>query len=120
MLGRRSAEQDDDRCRPARTDVGSEPGVESLTRRPQPDQSPAKTTSKRNPTPVCASTVAWTDSARRRTSVAVPCRSLTMKLACFSETTAPPERKPLSPSPSIIAPAEGPSAGLRKTLPAEG
>ena len=42
-----------------------------------------------------------------------------MKLACFSETTAPPIRVPLSPAASISRPAESPS-GLRKTLPADG
>ena len=35
---------------------------------------------------------ARTCSATRRTSAAVPLRSLTMKLACFSDTAAPPER----------------------------
>ena len=42
-----------------------------------------------------------------------------MKLACFSETTAPPIRRPLSPAASISRPAESPG-GLRKTLPADG
>ena len=54
--------------------------------------------------------------ARRRR---VPFWSLTMKLACFSETTAPPIRVPLSPAASISRPAESPG-GLRKTLPADG
>ena len=49
----------------------------------------------------------------------VPFWSLTMKLACFSETTAPPIRSPLSPAASIRRPAESPG-GLRKTLPADG
>ena len=37
-----------------------------------------------------------------------PFWSLTMKLACFSETTAPPIRRPLSPAASISRPAESP------------
>ena len=40
---------------------------------------------------------ARTCSASRRTSAAVPFWSLTMKLACFSDTTAPPIRWPLRP-----------------------
>ncbi len=55
---------------------------------------------------------------RRRTSAAVPFWSLTMKLACFSETTAPPIRRPLRPASSMRRPADSPS-GLRKTLPAD-
>ena len=57
-------------------------------------------------------------AAARR--AAVPSASLTMKLACFSLTDAPPTRMPFRPSSSMSAPADGPSAGLRKTLPAEG
>ena len=49
----------------------------------------------------------------------VPFWSLTMKLACFSDTTAPPIRVPLRPASSMSRPAESP-AGLRKTLPADG
>ena len=50
-----------------------------------------------------------------------PCRrwSLTMKLACFSLTTAPPTRVPFRPSRSMMPPAES-SVGLRNTLPADG
>ena len=52
--------------------------------------------------------------------LAVPASSLTMKFACLWLTDAPPTRRPFMPSPSISSPADGPSAGLRKTLPADG
>ena len=52
------------------------------------------------------STSARTRSARRRRSVALPFRSLTRKLACFSLTEAPPIRRPFRPAASISAPAE--------------
>ncbi len=50
-------------------------------------------------------------------SAALASRSLTMKLACRSETTAPPMRSPLSPACSIKRAAKSPS-GLRNTDPA--
>ena len=51
-----------------------------------------------------------TSSPRRRTSAAVPPWSLTMKLACFSLTDAPPMRAPLRPE-LVDEPTRGVSSG---------
>ena len=73
---------------------------------------------RRSSMPRSDRTTAWTSSASRRTSAALALPVLTMKLACFGLTMAPPTRRPLSPSSSMRRPAESPS-GLRKTLPAD-
>ena len=118
VLGRRAAEQHDDR-RSGGFAVGRL-GGRAVTARPPSRSSRRRTRPRtRSSTPSRARISARTRSARRRTSAAVPFWSLTMKLACFSETTAPPIRVPLSPAASISRPAESPS-GLRKTLPADG
>ncbi len=54
----------------------------------------------------------------RHTSPAVAGPVLTMKLACFGLTMAPPTWVPLRPSSSMMRPAES-ASGLRKTLPAD-
>ena len=94
-------------------------GLPLTPRPPSRDQSPTNSISKARSTPCRARTSARTRSARRRTSAAWPFWSLTMKFACFSETTAPPMRSPFRPAASISRPAESPG-GLRKTLPADG
>ena len=53
----------------------------------------------------------------RCTSSAVAPASAWKKLACLADTTAPPTRRPLSPSESMIRPAESPG-GLANTEPA--
>ena len=53
------------------------------------------------------------DARARWTSSAVAPASAWKKLACFSDTTAPPTRRPLSPSASMSRPAESPG-GLRE------
>src|SRR5204863_9277134 len=111
VLGRRTAEQDDDRRQ--------DPGVVAHGAASQPAQSPTNSISKASSTPCRARTSARTRPARRRTPAARPCWSCTRKLACFSETTAPPTRSPFNPAASISRPAESPD-GLRKTLPADG
>ena len=82
-------------------------------------QSPRNTTSGSRVTPKRRPTSARTSSPRRRTSVAVPFRSLTRKLACLSLTVAPPTRVPLRPAASMSRPAESPG-GFRKYDPALG
>ena len=67
--------------------------------------------------PVASSTRRRTSTTRRRTSSAVAPASAWKKLACFGETTAPPTRRPLSPSESMSRPAESPG-GLANTEPA--
>ena len=118
VLGGRAAQQDDDR-RPIR---GGHDGPQARPAvRPVPAVPVAQEHDlERESVPVARATSARTRSARRRTSAAVPLRSLTMKLACFGLTVAPPSVTPLSPRPSISAPADGPSGGLRNTLPALG
>ena len=56
------------------------------------------------------------DRARTRRRRARP-GSATKKLACFSDTTAPPTRRPLQPAASMSRPAESPG-GLVNTEPA--
>ncbi len=85
MLCGRPAEEDDDR----RSTRGGHDGA---------PQSPRKTISNSRAVAVRSRTSARTRSASARTSAAVPFWSLTMKLACFSDTTAPPIRRPLRPS----------------------
>ncbi len=114
------------RARPTARRAGRRPGPRSPTARSALMRPPPSRTSRRRTRSrrrarcrAARATSARTGSTRRRTSVAVPFWSLTMKLACFSDTTAPPIRRPLSPAASISRPAESPG-GLRKTLPADG
>ena len=110
MLGRRPAEEDDDR-RVTRSRSRSRrpagPVADELDLRHELDAGLARRPRRGR------------RSTRRRTSAAVPFWSLTMKFACFSETAAPPIRRPLSPAASISRPAESPG-GLRNALPADG
>ncbi len=56
----------------------------------------------------------------QRATITSPARgvpSCTMKFACTSDTRAPPIRKPLNPSPSMILPADSPG-GFLKIQPA--
>ena len=61
------------------------------------------------PTPVASCTRRRTRSISAYTSAACAPGSATKKLACFSETTAPPTRAPLQPAASMSRPAESPA-----------
>src|SRR5881394_633872 len=78
--------------------------------------SPTTRTSSSSRTPDCLSTSARTRSISSSISAAVASPELTMKFACFSDTTAPPTRAPLSPALSMSRPAKSPG-GLRNTEP---
>ena len=102
------------RARPTGRRAGRRPGPGSR-RASRLMRPPPSRTSRRGTRPrtrarcrAAATTSARTCSASRRTSVAVPFWSLTMKLACFSDTTAPPIRRPLRPAASMSRPAESP------------
>ena len=63
--------------------------------------------SSRSMTPSRSCTAARQASISRRTSLAVARPSLTMKLACRLDTSAPPTAVPLRPTRSMSAPREG-------------
>src|SRR5262249_8665294 len=83
--------------------------------------SPTIFTSVTSCTPFSSSTFSWICliSHSMSAALAVP-PGLTMKLACFSDTRAPPRSSFFSPLDWIRRAAVLPSEGLRNTLPAFG
>ena len=80
---------------------------------------PTRRTSLRSSKPVSAATRSRTCSITAFTSAAVAPSPAWMKLACLSDTKAPPTRKPRRPTRSINSPAESwPGIGLTNTEPA--
>src|SRR5262249_48910385 len=81
-----------------------------LRRHGDPASSPTTCSSGTSSTPVDSATRRWTSATRSMTSRAVAPASAWKKLACFSDTTAPPTRSPLSPAASMRRPALSPGA----------
>src|SRR5207302_1571301 len=104
--GKRGARGDEDPPGPH-----GAPGPPPAPRRSGGSNEPIRRTSGVSRTPVRSNTAACTSTRSRWTSWAVAPGRARKKLACLSDTSAPPARCPFIPASSIRRPAE-PPAGL--------